>query len=112
MVIKNNNYVFEVVDFIPGNYQVWNIGDNMADGYLPLCMLVPGTYSIVPESLKAIKVEDADLLKLLRSGASWGVHDLKSCKKVMKRKTVKHWWDKRAKETANQVFSFYEVFTR
>ena len=55
---------FEVVDFVPGGYQIWNIGKHMIDGYLPLCQLkgsqpFPGAMEIETETLKAIKTEGA-----------------------------------------------------
>lgn len=58
---------FEIVDHIPRGYSIWNIGKNMADGYLPLCRLravqpFPGGRSIETESLKAIKCEGAQVI--------------------------------------------------
>ena len=50
---------FEVVDYVPLGYQIWNIGKNMVDGYLPLCRVIPGTYNVEPDTLKAIKIEGA-----------------------------------------------------
>ncbi len=32
--------VFTVVDKAPADYIVWNIGNNMADGYIPFCKLI------------------------------------------------------------------------
>lgn len=32
-------HTFELVDHVPLGYSIWNIGKNMADGYLPLCRL-------------------------------------------------------------------------
>lgn len=39
-----NTHTFEIVEKIPGNYLVWNIGENMGtDLYIPICqMLHPG----------------------------------------------------------------------
>lgn len=58
------SHEFELVDRVPLGYFVWNIGKNMADGYLPLCRLAarqpfPGGRSIEVDSLKAIKCEGA-----------------------------------------------------
>ena len=39
MEIIMDNRKFEVVDFVPAGYEIWNIGHNMIDGYLPLCRM-------------------------------------------------------------------------
>ena len=57
-------HTFELVDRVPLGYLVWNIGKNMADGYLPLCRLCavqpfPGGRNIEADTLKAIKCEGA-----------------------------------------------------
>ena len=43
-----NTDVFEIVEKIPSNYLVWNIGENMGtDLYIPICqMLHPGVKKI------------------------------------------------------------------
>lgn len=51
--------IFEVVDHVPLGYQVWNIGKNMPEGYLPLCRAIPGTYRVEVDTLKAIKIDGA-----------------------------------------------------
>lgn len=58
---------FELVDYIPPGYRVWNIGENMADGYLPLCKLqatqpFPGAQFIESHTLKAIQCEGAQVI--------------------------------------------------
>lgn len=58
---------FELVDHFPFGYLIWNIGKNMADGYLPLCRLghmqpFPGGRSIEPDTLKAIKIDGAQTI--------------------------------------------------
>ena len=57
-------YLFEIVDYIPAGYEIWNIGKNMADGYLPICRLknpqpYEGCMEIDRETLKAIKLDGA-----------------------------------------------------
>lgn len=59
-IITDGVNTFEVVDYVPLGYQIWNIGKNMVDGYLPLCRAIPGTYAVEPDTLKAIKVEGAE----------------------------------------------------
>lgn len=64
----NRSYTFELVDKVPVGYSIWNIlSKNMPDGYLPLCRLssrqpFPGGRNIDTESLKAIKVEGAQII--------------------------------------------------
>ncbi len=64
--ITHNGHDFELVERIPVNYRIWNIGKHMIDGYLPLCeLLAPklqpfdGGCSINIETLKAIKIDTA-----------------------------------------------------
>lgn len=66
-VLKMDNgygktYEFEIVNSIPKGYKIWNIGKNMVDGYLPICQVYPGTYSVVVETLKAIKFSEAQTI--------------------------------------------------
>ena len=60
--------IFEIVEKIPENYSVWNIGENMIDGYIPLCKNAqPGNkecFEIDLTSLKAIKLPDDEISKL------------------------------------------------
>lgn len=62
--IQAGQHIFEIVDYVPSGYEVWGIGKNMPDGYLPLCRLKPeqpfkGARQIEPDTLKAIKLENA-----------------------------------------------------
>lgn len=65
--ITSGQHEFELVDYVPHGYIVWNIGKNMIDGYLPLCRLsacqpFPGGRSIEVETLKAIKTDAAQII--------------------------------------------------
>lgn len=58
---------FWLTDFVPSGHHIWNIGRNMLDGYLPLCILAggqpfPGGMNIQLQSLKAIKCEGAQTI--------------------------------------------------
>lgn len=60
-------YHFEVVDIIPLGYVIWNIGDHMVPGYLPLCRLAmrqpfPGGRNIETDTLKAIRCNNAQVV--------------------------------------------------
>lgn len=65
--ITSGKHTFEIVDHIPGGYQIWNIGKNMVDGYLPLCRLkaiqpFEGCTEIEPDTLKAIRTDGAQTI--------------------------------------------------
>lgn len=60
--IISGNHEFEIVDFVPYGYKIWNIGKNMIDGYLPL--VITGGYDgcQVIGVKKAIKIEGAQTI--------------------------------------------------
>ena len=72
--IECNGDIFELVGFVPRGYQIWNIGENMLDGYLPLCRLkarqpFDGAREIETDTLKAIKIDGAQtILKAVGGG--------------------------------------------
>lgn len=80
--ISDNRHTFEIVDFVPPGYQIWNIGKNMIDGYLPLCRVIPGTFSIEPETLKAIKIDGAQKILAAING---GQNTIESMERYIKR---------------------------
>ena len=85
-----NTSVFEIVEKIPSNYLVWNIGENMGtDCYIPICqMLHPENkedFSINRDTLKAVQVTPEEFKKLQKA-ASYGVSNLKVAEKALKSK--------------------------
>jgi hypothetical protein len=52
-------HTFEIVDFIPYGYHIWNIGKNMKEGYLPLVLLGGYDDCQVIGTKKAIYLKDA-----------------------------------------------------
>ncbi len=65
-VLDWNGRHYELVDEVPGGYNVWPIGSNMIDGYLPLCMIKPkelqpfdGACMVFTDNLKAIRTDGA-----------------------------------------------------
>lgn len=68
--------VFEITNHWPLGYKIWNIGVNMADGYLPLCRLsamqpFDGAQQIEEDTLKCIPIDRAqDILKAAHCGGS------------------------------------------
>lgn len=78
-------YRFEIVDRIPSGYLVWNIGDHMHDGFIPLTMLKPGTYEIRSDTLKAIALPPEEVA-LLRKAAARGIDSKKHAAIAVKRR--------------------------
>lgn len=65
--IEHHGHTFEIVESVPANYIIWNIGKNMLDGYLPLCKLkaiqpFEGARAIEADTLKAIKIDGAQTI--------------------------------------------------
>lgn len=61
--IKVGKHEFEIVESFPKDYEIWNIGKNMIDGYLPLCQV--GGYNnwmVNVDTLKAIKLDNAQTI--------------------------------------------------
>lgn len=58
--ITSGNHTFEIVESVPEGFSIWNIGENMVEGYLPLCEPVEeGSFKVNVDTLKAIKLEGA-----------------------------------------------------
>ena len=70
--IKSGHDEFEVVERVHPRYFIWNIGENMIDGYLPMCeWLNPGKENdprINANTLKAIKCPEAQIILAAISG--------------------------------------------
>ena len=84
------DHTFQVVDFVPFGYEIWNIGKNMPKDYLPLCRLsayqpFPGGRNIEVDTLKAIKIKGAQLILdaigygALANASFWQHFPLKKC---------------------------------
>lgn len=87
IVINNNGDVFEVVEIIPLGYEIWSIGKNMMDGYLPLCRLssrqpFDGARNIETDALKAIKCDGA---QVILDAVHGGTDTLESMERYIKR---------------------------
>ena len=106
--------IYKIVDKIPFNFYVWNIGKNMgSDEYIPLCQdLHPGIkddYSINPDTLRAIKLPKEEV-KLLREAAGWGVVNLKEAEKALKSKRHSYTAE-RKRENARKTIDIFERIT-
>ncbi len=106
MKITDEKHEFEVVEKFPTGYVIWNIGDNMISGYLPICLCED--FDVILPSLKAIKIDDASELELLRDCAGYGVHNLKACKRAVKLNNPKGYITRRKHELALQAISIFE----
>ena len=61
--IVNGKDVFEIVDFVPAGYQIWNIGSHMIDGYLPIVQVGGADgCQVNTKTMKAIKVAEAQTI--------------------------------------------------
>ena len=109
-----NTSVFEIVEKIPSNYLVWNIGENMGtDLYIPICqMLRPGDkedFSINPDTLKAVKVAPEEFKKLQKA-ASNRVSNLKTAEIALKSKRRGYMSD-RKRALATLTIDIFERIT-
>ena len=110
----HNTHVFKIVEKIPFNFYVWNIGENMgSDEYIPLCQdLYPGikdNYSINHDTLRAIKLPKEEV-ELLREAAGWGVGNLKEAEKALKSKRHSYIAEKR-RESARKTIDIFKRIT-
>lgn len=69
---------YKIVDRVPRDFIVWNIGDNLGnDEFIPFCQTVPNSYSINPNTLKAVKLPAEDV-QVLRKVAGRGETNIKN----------------------------------
>lgn len=102
-----NTHKFEIVEKIPADYFVWNIGKlEQNKGYIPIAEAIPcDKFSVNIDTLKAIKIKDDKTHSLLMRGASYGVGSLSKCKEILGRKNAKY------KELAEQLLNIFEELT-
>lgn len=84
---SDGRHVFELTDRVPAGYEVWSIGKNMVDGFLPLCRLkavqpFEGGRAVEVNTLKAIRLEGA---QTVLAAFGFGPHDIPSMEKYIKR---------------------------
>ena len=110
--LNNRNDIFEIVEKIPSNYFVWNIGENMGtDEYIPICEdLYPGdkdNYYINTSTLKAIKLSREEV-EILREAAHVGINSKKTAEKGLKSKRTGYSADRKRKAATATI----EIFER
>lgn len=59
--LTNGKDVFEIVDFIPYGYIIWNIGKNMTKGYIPLVQ-VDSECHVLDTPYKALKIKGSETI--------------------------------------------------
>ena len=100
--------VFEIVEKIPENYVVWNIGENMGtDKYIPICQLKT-KYDVDLFSLKAVPVTSEEY-KRLQDASSWGVSSLENAEKALKSKRRGYISDKKRVLAASVIEIFRKI---
>lgn len=111
--LNNRNDSFEIVEKIPNNYFVWNIGENMGtDIYIPLCEdLHPedkDNYDINTNTLKAIKL-NIEEVKALREAAHVGINSKKTAEKALKSKRRGYWSDRKREQAEKTIDIFNRI---
>ena len=110
-IFSENDYrtdVFEIVEKIPANYVVWNIGENMGtDKYIPICQLKT-KYDVDLFSLKAVPVTPEEYSKL-QDASSWGVSSLENAEKALKSKRHGYISDKKRALAASAIEIFRKI---
>lgn len=106
-------HVFQITDFVPYGYIIWNIGShNMPDGYLPLCRLsayqpFPGGRNIEVDTLKAIRTDGAE--EILKA-ASVGSHPKELKAFAKKHKNAKRGtWNYQMVQTIKRAMPFLDA---
>ena len=111
--LNNRNDIFEIVEKIPSNYFVWNIGENMGtDQYIPICEdLHPedkDNYDINTCTLKAIKLSHEDV-EALREAAHVGIVSKKTAEKALKSKRRGYWSDRKREQAEKTIDIFNKI---
>lgn len=105
--------VFEIVEKIPANYFVWNIGENLGtDGYIPLAEdLHPedkDNYEINRYTLKALKLS-VEEVKLMRRAAAVGVDSKAKAEKALRSKRRGYMSDRKRAEAEKTIDIFKSI---
>lgn len=106
--------VFELVDTVPRDYVVWNIGEHMGTDRLIPFAQVDGYGTVNIATLKAVKMNIDDVL-FLRRLASKGISSLAKARakvKILERKNLKHDPDFAALEEAKEAVRVYSMIQK
>ncbi len=88
-IIESDNHKFEVVEEIPKNHFLWNIGKNMPDGYLPIAEQGETFYSVNTETLKAIEFKEAQIILAAIGAGHSTVKKMESLLRYSEKRKVK-----------------------
>ena len=101
--LNNRNDIFEIVEKIPRNYFVWNIGDNMGhDEYIPICK------DLHPEDKENFEI-DTTSLKAIKLPINEGVNSKKTAEKALKSKRRGYWSDKKREQAEKTIDIFNKI---
>lgn len=105
--------VFEIVEKIPANYFVWNIGENLGtDEYIPLAEALhpedKDNYEINRYTLKAIKLS-VEEVKLLRYAANFGINSKETAEKALRSKRRGYMSDRKREEAEKTIDIFKSI---
>lgn len=111
--LNDRNDIFEIVEKIPSNYFIWNIGENMGtDEYIPICEdLQPedkDSYDINASTLKAIKLSREEV-ETLREAAHIGIVSKKTAEKALKSKRSGYWSDRKIEQAEKTIDIFRRI---
>ena len=111
--LNDRNDIFEIVEKIPSNYFIWNIGENMGtDEYIPICEdLHPedkDSYDINVSTLKAIKLSREEV-ETLREAAHIGIVSKKTAEKALKSKRRGYWSDRKREQAEKTIDIFRRI---
>ena len=111
--LNDRNDIFEIVEKIPSNYFIWNIGENMGtDEYIPICEdLHPedkDNYEINQNTVKAIKLSIEEV-KALREAAHVGINSKKTAEKALKSKRTGYNADRKRKAATDTIDIFKRI---
>ena len=111
--LNDRNDIFEIVEKIPSNYFIWNIGENMGtDEYIPICEdLHPedkDNYEINQNTVKAIKLSIEEV-KALREAAHVGINSKKTAEKALKSKRTGYNADRKRKVATATIDIFKRI---
>lgn len=105
--------VFEIVEKIPANYFVWNIGENLGtDEYIPLAEALhpedKDNYEINRYTLKAIKLS-VEEVKLLRHAANFDINSKATAEKALRSKRRGYMSDRKRSEAEKTIDIFKSI---
>ena len=108
-----NKNSYEVVEKIPFNFFIWNIGENIGTHeYIPVAeWLNPGAkedYRINPETVKVIPVTPEDWKKL-NAASRVGVSSLTKAEKALNSKRRGYWSDRKRKAAEMTIDIFRKI---